>query len=91
MSHDSWKATDPRYSEADDNLQAEIQAAYDELQMAYDDIKAAKRRIKHLQDDLQQCLSYLEKHYDVISGDCGELKPNEAMVLGRTIEWTLRE
>lgn len=54
-----------------------------------EELKACYERIARLEADLLECQTYLEKDMDVIDGDNGEHRPNQAMRLCQMIDETL--
>ncbi len=95
MTYDQWKTTDPReYEQPDEDQPDELDAAYDRVKSAEFALKtqmarviALESRVKTLEALLDDCLTYLEKHYDVVDGKDGQPAPNEAMRLGNEIRW----
>ncbi len=98
MTYDQWKTRSP-----DDEFPPEDDGP-DELEEAYECLKASEfalktqmarvialeSRIKTLEGLLlNECLTYLERHYDVVDGGEGHPAPNEAMRLGNEIQWVV--
>jgi len=54
-----------------------------------EEIRACYERIKMLEADLLECLSYLENHVDIVDGHDGSPAPNRAMKLVTMIEESL--
>ena len=58
----------------------------EEVKFLQEELKTAFGEKEKMKAALNECLTYLERHYDVIDGGNGEPAPNEAMRLGQMIE-----